>query len=47
MTIDTAAISRLNKIVLEARKAIEIVRAGKSPATHFERIKEIAEGFPS
>lgn len=47
MTLDTAAIARLNKIIAEARKAIEHVRADKSPALHFERIKNLAEGFPS
>lgn len=47
MTTDTEAIARLNKIIAEARKAIEIVRGMKSPAAHFERIKELAEGFPS
>ncbi len=44
---DIAAIARLNKIIAEARKAIEVVRAEKSPAAHFERIRELAEGFPS
>lgn len=47
MTIDTAAIARLNKIIAEARDAIVAVRAQKSPAAHFERIKELAEGFPT
>lgn len=47
MTIDTAAIARLNKIIQEARKAIEAVRAEKSPGKHFERIILLSEGFPS
>ncbi len=47
MPLDTLAISRLNKIIKEARKAIEVVRAGKAPVENFERIKELAEGYPS
>lgn len=47
MQLDTAAIARLNKIIAEARKAIEMVRAEKSPAANFERIKDLAEGYPS
>lgn len=47
MILDTAAITRLNKIIQEARKAIETVRADKSPAKAFERIVALAEGYPS
>lgn len=47
MTIDTITIARLNKIIKEARKAIEVVRSEKSPAAHFERIVALAEGCPS
>lgn len=47
MILDVAAIARLNKIIHEARKAIEAVRVGKSPAVHFERIAKLAEGYPS
>lgn len=47
MMIDTDAIARLNKIIAEARKAVEVVRCGKSPAANFERISTLAEGFPT
>lgn len=47
MTLDTAAIDRLNKIIRESRKAIETVRADKSPASSFKKIAELAEGFPT
>lgn len=46
-TLDTAAIDRLNRIIREARKAIDLVRGFKSPAENFERIKNLADGYPS
>lgn len=47
MQLDTSAIARLNKIIAEARDAILKIRGAKSPAQHFERIKDLAEGYPS